>query len=540
MTTKRRFGPFDIQARLGSGGMGIVYRAVYHKTGRTVALKILSPEVSGDDKILARFEREIEILKRLKHKHIVKYYGGGRIGNQNFYAMELMEGGALDDHLKKTGRLKWEQAVEVGKGVARALEHAHYHGIVHRDLKPANLFLSKAGLLKLGDFGIARDNQRTALTAAGRTVGTHAYMAPEQISGQAAITGKTDQYALGCVLFEILTGRPPFEAENSAQMLIQHLEIMPPKVRSLAPDCPVWLEGIIAKLLEKEPEDRYFDSLAVFNAIKEVPNKVAAGASVSRETLAGDATVASLRKDPELRKILKRKRTKKKRDFQPFYERGWFLATCLAALIALIAWAAWPISDEERFARGKALMERAAQLEDDDERAELYLEARDKYFDKLIERAPDGPHAEAVRGYLFEIKVDQVRRQTEIRIRGDRSPRSNAESLYMPARRAEQRGHRLTALQKYETMIRLLKDQEEARPYVELARRRIEAIYQDEPKAKPQELIARKLKEADSLADRGDLVAAKRIWTDIVGAFGENADVKPLVDKARAKLEPNE
>lgn len=516
--------------------MGIVYRAVHNKTGRVVALKVLSPDVSSDEKVLARFDREMEILKRLDHRHIVKYFGGGRVGNQNFYAMELMEGGALDAHLKKKGRFTWEQALEVGKGVSRALEHAHYHGIVHRDLKPGNLFLSKDGLLKLGDFGIARDNQRTALTAAGRTVGTHAYMAPEQISGKPEITGKTDQYALGCVLFELMAGQPPFEADNPAQMLMQHLEIMPPKIRKFAPDCPIWFEGIIDKLLEKDPEDRYYDSLAVFNALKDVPAKVAAGVGVSKQTVEGDVTVASLQKDPELRKILKRKRKKKKRGFQPFYERAWFLGLCLLLLIAVITWAVWPMSNEERFNRGKALMEQAAALPiGDNDRSELLLEAREKYFEPLLESDPDGENADEVKGYLLEIRVDELRRQTEVRIRGDRKPRSNYESLYMDARRAEQRRHRITAATKYEAMMRLLKDDEEARPWVQLAKLRVTALYKEEPKATARELIQKKMAAADKLVADGDRVGAKLIWDDLIGAYGDNPELKPLIDQVRAK-----
>ncbi|MGH7127120.1 MAG: serine/threonine protein kinase, partial [Planctomycetaceae bacterium] len=262
-TAKRRMGPFQLEKQLGIGGMGIVYLAIYAETGRNVAVKVLSPQMTANATLVRRFEREMEILKKLRHPHIVRYYGGGKSGGQHYYAMELMEAGSLEEVLRRKGQLSWEQTIDCAMHISKALEHAHNHGIIHRDLKPANLFLSKEGRLKLGDFGIARDSDATALTAAGKTVGTYAYMAPEQISGRAAISGKTDLYALGCVMFEMLTGRTPFLGETAAEMLMKHLSEAPPRVREFTVNCPVWLESLVMRLLEKNPEDRYYDALAV-------------------------------------------------------------------------------------------------------------------------------------------------------------------------------------------------------------------------------------------------------------------------------------
>lgn len=147
--------------------MGIVYLATYVETGKQVAVKVLPPALSEDEKLLKRFEREILILKRLRHPNIVKYYGGGQpSGSTCWYAMEYIDGGSLHDILKKRKRLSWDQAIQVGRQLTAALEHAHNAGIIHRDLKPGNLFVTKKGRIKLGDFGIARDTEATALTAA--------------------------------------------------------------------------------------------------------------------------------------------------------------------------------------------------------------------------------------------------------------------------------------------------------------------------------------------------------------------------------------
>jgi len=533
----RKFGPFQIEDQLGTGGMGIVYRAKYLKTGQTVALKVLSPALSADEGTKKRFNREMEILQRLDHKNVVKYYGGGTVGSQHFYAMELLEGGTVEELLKRKGRLSWEQTIEVGKSIARALEHAHYYGIIHRDLKPANLFLTKEGKLKLGDFGIARDTERTALTAAGKTVGTYAYMAPEQITGDPPVSRKTDLYSLGCVLFELLTGRPPFEADNAAQMLMQHIEMKPPRVSSLCADCPIWLESIIEKLLEKEPDDRFFDALAVHTALKDVSTKVAEGASISKQTVAGDMTVVDRRNDPELRKLLGKKKKKKKRAGQPFYERAWFLAALLVLLVGGVTWAMWPISDAKRFARGKELMERAARHDDDDERLVLMQDAREKYFEPLMERSPDGPHASEVRDYLHQIEVERLRRQAEVKIRFRRKPSGGAEQLYMDARRAEQNGERMLALGRYSRLIKLVEGRDKDRAYAELAAHRRDVIYGKGASGNvSRELVEDALKRADQQLTRGEIVPAEELLNAIVAEFADNAELAPLVQKARDRL----
>jgi len=538
MAKPRKFGPFEIEEKLGVGGMGIPYRARYAKTGQIVALKVLSPNYSADERVQQRFNREMEILKRLDHKNVVKYYGGGMLGNQHFYAMELMEGGSVDEVLKKKGRLSWEQTIEVGKAVAKALEHAHYYGIIHRDLKPANLFLTKQGRLKLGDFGIARDTERTALTAAGKTVGTYAYMAPEQISGSPPVSRKTDQYALGCVMFELLTGRPPFEAENPAQMLMQHLEIKPPRVSSLCADCPVWLENVIQKLMEKDPEDRYYDALAVHTALVDVGKKVAEGASIVKQTVSGDVTVAEKTKDPELRRALRNKKKKKRRRKQPFYERVWFLTACLVLLIGVVTWAVWPLSDEEKFRRGKELMDRAAKLDlDDDNRAVLLEEAGKEYFEPL--KNGDGPYADEAEEYLREIKTDRIRRRAERKIRMRSEPEPGGERMYVEARRAEIAGDRVRALDRYARLIKLLKDrkQDEDQAYVTLAKQRRSIIFGKGSKGDiNRELADHALERAREHMKKGEIVEARELWEAIINEFGDNDGLQKQVDEARTKL----
>lgn len=245
--------PFELVDKIGEGGMGIVYRARYVVNDRQVAVKLLPTDVT-DEVILARFERELEILKTLKHPNIVRCFGGVCENKRRFYAMELVEGGTLDGLLEQYGKLPWPKVIEYGLQMCRALAYSHERGVVHRDIKPGNFLIAANGQLKLSDFGLASVIASRKITAAGKTMGTYRYMAPEQIRGKTEI--KSDLYALGCVLFEMLTGRPPFDGDTPAEILQKHMREPPPQVRAFALDCPPALESIVLDLLEKEPERR--------------------------------------------------------------------------------------------------------------------------------------------------------------------------------------------------------------------------------------------------------------------------------------------
>jgi len=524
---KRRVGPFELERKLGVGGMGVVYLATYLKNGRRMAVKVLAPEMSSDQRLVRRFLREMAILSKLRHDNIVRYYGGGKDKTQHFYAMEFMDGGSMEQLLKKKGRFTWEETIDQARQIALALEYAHNHGIIHRDLKPANLFLGKDGRLKLGDFGIARDTQATALTAAGRTVGTYAYMAPEQISGKPPVSRKTDLYALGCVMFEMLTGKPPFTAPSAAEMLFAHLEQEPPRITSAALDCPVWLENLVLKLLEKNPDDRYYDALALQVALDEVGQKVAAEKSVAQQTVAaGGATV---KEGDTLRQILAGKKKKKKKKKGPFYERAWFLASCLVVVAGVVTWFSWPLNDAALFARAQKLMESKDHGE--------WATARDKYLEKLLQH-PDGPYAARAREYIDQIDMDVADRQATTRMKINQDPRSEAERLYIDALRFEQFKDRITALQKYRSMAELLKDRDADRPYLNLARKKMHEIEESgSQQGDVISLVNDNLKRADELDTKGQLLEAQNIWNGVVTLYGANRELQQQVNYARARLQ---
>jgi serine/threonine-protein kinase len=436
--TERRIGPFIIGRQLGAGGMGVVYRATYTETGRDVALKVLPPGLIGDDKIRARFEREIGILKKLSHPNIVRYFGGGTHEGQRWYAMELIDGGAVSQLLKRRGRLTPEQTIEAGRQICAALEHSHNAGIIHRDLKPGNLFITSKGRIKLGDFGIARDTEASPLTAVGKTVGTYAYMAPEQIRGSAVITRKTDLYAVGCLLYELLTGQTPFLADNPAEMLLAHMESEPFPVRAKCPTCPPALDQLIMRLLEKEPDDRPFDALAVHTELTEIAAALKASPGAAGNGSTASSTVSmTARPGTGVAESGKKAKKKKKREWVPFYERLPFLVAVLILIIGFAAYMLWPRPYQqvysENYQKVQSVLRKTANEPGNE------LDKAVKSLQGLLTDTPPSVELEASTKALFdEARSLTLEMDAENVLKGRRKARNAMEKTAVEAFRAEE------------------------------------------------------------------------------------------------------
>ena len=528
----RSIGPFELEDQLGAGGMGVVYRAKYTKTGQRVALKVLSPGLQEDEKLIARFTRELEILKKLKHPNIVQCYGGGRLGAQRFYAMELVEGGSLSELLKRKGKFDWQQVIEYGIQICAALEHAHENGVVHRDLKPANLMLDKTGKIKLADFGLARISDATALTAAGKTLGTFAYMAPEQISGSSPITAKTDLYAFGVVLYELVTGKTPFQTETTAELLMQHLTKKPPRVCTEVLDCPIWLERVILNLMEKEPDKRPRDALAVEQSLREVNEKVAHNVSVAEHAVTGEPTgiAVSTVGDVDIAKNLLKRKKKKKADTSPIYEQTWFLATCLGVLVCFVTFMMWPRSEERLFALAQEKM-KSDKVEDREF-------AKSEYLEEMVRRFPDGKHAVEAKAFIDELETDRVEKVLMVKLAKNTELKEEVERLFKKAYEYEQFGDRVKALEQYNSLATLYSDEKTAKVR-NIARRRAAVLEKSgaQSAAERLEQLANMLKKADTLALNGNPVDARAIWRSLIALYAENKEVEQLVKYAEARLE---
>jgi len=257
-----RLGAFRLVRRLGEGGMGVVYLAVQEPPRRFVALKILRPERVGSFEAEKRFWREIEAVSKLRHPNIVTVYGSGEEKNVRYFAMELVPGRDLDEILAESStrgkRIATSKALAWTRDTARALAYAHQAGIIHRDVKPSNIRIDTDDRIKLMDFGVARNMKLSKMTLTGEFRGTPHYAAPEQVDAQAhAIDARTDVHALGVTLYEIVTGRVPFDGESTVQVFRQILGKDPTPPRRLNPTISRDLETVILTALEREPARRY-------------------------------------------------------------------------------------------------------------------------------------------------------------------------------------------------------------------------------------------------------------------------------------------
>ena len=262
-----QLGPYKLEKILGRGGMGAVYAGVNKDTGDKAAVKVLSAHLADDSGFRERFKIEVETLKRLLHPNIVQLYGFGEEDGHLFYVMELVNGRSLQDELGAGRRFTWREVARIGVAVAQALKHAHDRGIIHRDLKPANLMIDEQDHIKLTDFGIAKLYGGTNVTADGGVLGTADYMSPEQADGK-QVTSRCDLYALGSVLYALLTGRPPFGGKTIVQVITALKNDPAIPVCRLAPDTPEEFESIIMQLLEKDPAKRIPTALALSNRLK--------------------------------------------------------------------------------------------------------------------------------------------------------------------------------------------------------------------------------------------------------------------------------
>ncbi len=283
-------GRYEVLQQLGEGGAALVYRGHDHHLGRDVAIKVLRPELAGDPEFAERFRREATAAAGLCHPHIAQVYDIGWESGLSYMVMELVPGGSLRDRLQRSGALAPDEALRVASEVAAALQHAHESGIVHRDIKPHNILFTRDGSVKVVDFGIARALAQASISQTGTIVGSVHYLSPEQARGEPSVQ-QSDLYSLGVVLFEMLTGRVPFDADTPVAVAVRHMQDIPPDVRTLNPQIPSAVAAIVHRALAKDPHDRYRNALAMQQEADRTRGALLSGAApAAGPTLADQAT----------------------------------------------------------------------------------------------------------------------------------------------------------------------------------------------------------------------------------------------------------
>lgn len=267
----KTLGDYRLDEIIGEGGMATVYKAYQLSLKRFVAVKVLYYQ---EDTSLVRFEREAKAIAALRHRNILIIYEYGEYEGMPFIAMEYVAGGTLEDRLNGKP-MEWRRVVELTIPVAEALHYAHSQGIIHRDVKPSNILMPQDDWPVLADFGLVkRSDDENALTLSGMFMGTPSYIAPEQARAL-QVDYRADMYALGVIMFEMVTGRLPFAYENPNKILLAHVMDPPPRPTELNPDCPPALEAIILRMMEKKPEDRFANLQETVAALRELQDQPA-------------------------------------------------------------------------------------------------------------------------------------------------------------------------------------------------------------------------------------------------------------------------
>jgi serine/threonine protein kinase len=247
-------GRWTLGEQLGEGGMGRVFRAT-NGGGREAAVKIVKAELARDGVFRRRFDREARIAQRVEHPHVVPVIDTGEQDGLPYLAQVFVRGGSLEDHIVRQGALAVAEAVRICTAVASGLDALHAEGLIHRDVKPANILLGEDGTPYITDFGLAKDRDASVITKAGQALGSMDYMAPEQIRGE-EVSAQSDVYGLGCVMYECLTGKPPFHDRKGMRILWAHLQEDPPDPKEARDDMPDDVTWALLKGLAKEPEQR--------------------------------------------------------------------------------------------------------------------------------------------------------------------------------------------------------------------------------------------------------------------------------------------
>jgi len=293
---------YQIVEELGQGGMGRVYRAVDKKVNEEVAIKVVRPEISSDHRVIERFSNELRNARHISHKNICRMYDLFESEGLHFITMEYVPGENLKRFIRRSRQLTVGTAVAIAKQVAEGLEEAHRQGVVHRDLKPQNIMIDHEGNVRIMDFGIASSIKTRGMTVQGAMIGTPDYMSPEQVEGQEA-DARSDLYALGVVLYEMLTGRVPFEGETPLSVALKHKSLPPPDPASLNPLIPFELRRLILKCLEKDRDKRFSNAGEFLSALHRIEEEIPTAERALPEPVQAEKS-ATLVPAPKKRRLL--------------------------------------------------------------------------------------------------------------------------------------------------------------------------------------------------------------------------------------------
>ena len=538
-----RIGDYKIERQLGQGGMGTVYLGKHEQTGQLVAIKVLPASLAREEGFVARFAREIEAMQRVTGENVVQMYDSGEWEGTYYYTMEFVDGETVTDRIMREKRMGWREVIEIATQICKALKAAHNTGIVHRDLKPSNLLLDKHGHCKLTDFGVAHIFAGDQLTATGGVIGTVEYMSPEQAQGR-RVDKRSDIYSLGAVMYVMLTGRPPFTGKSALDIAQKHKYGQFDSPRRIVPDLPHWLDEVVCKCLEKNPDNRYPDAYVLQLRLQEIPKKVEltqqSGTFEFDNVDGNDVTLAAngQNADPEAASVAMRELMKahvEKANTQTPVERvldsTWFLVAALAAIIGggVYWWNQRLPTPETRFQQGQALM--AKEPGPDWERAKREL------FDPLVEQDAKkwGPMVEP---YLDQIRLYELRKSLLGR-RGTwttKDAQTDGERLLQKAVQLRSLGQDAEAKQVLLGLSRITDGDPEEVDLHALAVDLLAELNDKSIGAEAYSLVKRSLERAATWHQDGKTEQARALWQSVVDLYSSDPDAATFVEQAREGL----
>ncbi len=530
--TRSRIGPLALEAPMG-GPQSRVFRALHVQQRIQVVVRVFPITMGLTPELKREFSDHVERLKSIRHPNIVRCFGGGFDAKDAYLVFELFDGDSLDNAIARRERLPWESVLEIGIQICNALQLAHESGLYHGRIRPDKILLSEdISTAKLSDLRMEMPPYVPIPPA------QLAYAPPESFSDQPKVNASWDIYSLGATLYHALTGTPPFTGENASNVRHAVLNTPLPSVASLVFDCPVWLSTIVEQMLHRDPVKRPYSAAAAALALREAQRRASEGIGVVEHAVSGFSPLQLKTDRAEAERVLGIKKKKQRRRFaseedegsyQAFWEKPIVLLSALALLIALIAFLVWPLNESQMKTRAESLLAT--------EDAVRWNDARDKYLLPMLEKYPAGTYADWAQEQLDMVEMRNAEERMRRNLRVGREPSSEGERKYSEAVRFERFGDRVTALDKYKGIVKLLKDEEKDRPFVNLAKRQVAVLESNPPSIEElRRFLQEKLAEADRLYEASDLLGSRQIWEGIVSLYNGNQEMIGFVEKAQRRL----
>lgn len=541
---RSRLGPLAIESKLGDHpSTSSVWRAVHVQHKKAVAVKLFGAPFGGTPEARQSFASEWERLKELSHPGIAKCYGGGFEDSDAYLAFELIEGETMSCQLERTGRLSWENTLDLAQGLIEALEFLHSKGIVHGAIAPDKVVVAGFSPVLLDirsdRFGSPFRSTRPP------TIEQVARQAPELVAPGVSnpadyVTASADLYAFGSLLYHAITGRLPVGGETLAEVRLASQTEVPPSPASIVLECPIWFDKLIMQLLEKTSANRPLSATAVKLSLIEVRKRALSRAGVAEHVSSGFSPlqVTSQKEKDEARSLLGRgvidlDQVEDEEDEIEhaivWHDQPWLLFGGLFLLLAFMAYIAWPASEESLRARAEKLIAQ-------DTRTAL-AEAENEPLRQLINRFPEGQNAVWAQEQIDRIDVIQFLHQLSIKIKNKLPINDQGELLHKQAQMYAENGDNSQAIDKYRSMVTVLGDDPEYEVAVNAARYQIAILERkSETESDAAKIIQSRLEQAEQLLAENRVVEAKKIWYSLVELYGDNSDVQPLIEKAQKRL----